>query len=243
LAFEEQTEKSVQEPPGLLALSFARGRQLGKDNQTASEPCSENSATILFGKKLHGMSKCICKLHDDDELDRFDPNAVEGTTMNFAVYDVRRLFVGAGCTGPRAWAILPLRIILGYGFMAHGFAKLLRGPDNFARILDAIGFPLPLFMSWLVVFVEIFGGLAIMLGAFVILVSIPCVIILLVAIFTVHLQHGFSSIKLQAYHDGIAQFGQPGYETDLLYLAGFIVLMFVGSGPLALDNMFKRQTS
>jgi hypothetical protein len=25
------------------------------------------------------------------------------------------------------WALIPLRLIVGYGFMAHGFAKLSRG--------------------------------------------------------------------------------------------------------------------
>lgn len=32
------------------------------------------------------------------------------------------------------WALLPLRLIIGYGFMAHGFAKLSRGPEGFAGI-------------------------------------------------------------------------------------------------------------
>jgi uncharacterized membrane protein YphA (DoxX/SURF4 family) len=45
-------------------------------------------------------------------------------------------------------------------------------------------------------------------------------IVLLVAIFTVHLPNGFSSIKLQSVAAAGAHFGQPGYETDLLYLAG-----------------------
>ena len=33
------------------------------------------------------------------------------------------------------WAPLPLRLIVGYGFAEHGFAKLLRGADNFTGIL------------------------------------------------------------------------------------------------------------
>jgi hypothetical protein len=34
---------------------------------------------------------------------------------------------------PTSWAAgyaLPLRLIVGYGFMEHGFAKLARGPDS-----------------------------------------------------------------------------------------------------------------
>ena len=35
----------------------------------------------------------------------------------------------------RQWAPLPLRLIIGYGFMAHGWAKLSRGPAEFAKLL------------------------------------------------------------------------------------------------------------
>jgi putative oxidoreductase len=32
------------------------------------------------------------------------------------------------------WAILPLRFVIGFGFAARGYAKLARGPDQFAVI-------------------------------------------------------------------------------------------------------------
>ena len=32
------------------------------------------------------------------------------------------------------WSILPMRLLVGFGFMEHGFAKLSRGPDAFAGI-------------------------------------------------------------------------------------------------------------
>ena len=35
------------------------------------------------------------------------------------------------------WSALPLRLIVGYGFAAHGYAKLARGPDAFIDILHA----------------------------------------------------------------------------------------------------------
>jgi putative oxidoreductase len=80
------------------------------------------------------------------------------------------------------WAPVPLRLIVGYGFMEHGFAKLARGPDAFSMILQALGVPAPHLMGWLTILVEIFGGLAVLLGAL-----LPLASILLVAIFTVHL--------------------------------------------------------
>src|SRR5262245_20083051 len=94
------------------------------------------------------------------------------------------------------WASIPLRLIVGFGFMQHGFAKLARGHDAFATILHALGVPAPHFMALFTILVELLGGLAVMLGAFVTLVSLPMAALLLVAIFTVHLPYGFSSIKL-----------------------------------------------
>jgi putative oxidoreductase len=142
---------------------------------------------------------------------------------------------------PARWAPIPLRLIVGYGFMEHGFAKLARGTDSFPAILHAIGVPAPHFMAWATILVEIFGGLAVLLGAFVALASLPMAAILLVAMFTVHLPYGFSSIKLQSVTAAGAQFGQPGYETDLLYLACLAALVIGGSGPLSIDGFIRRR--
>jgi len=138
------------------------------------------------------------------------------------------------------WAPIPLRLIVGIGFMEHGFAKLFKGPENFAAILHAIGVPAPHLMAWVTIVTELVGGLAILLGAFVSLVSLPLVVLLFVAIFTVHLPYGFSSIKLMSVTAGRAQFGPPGYECDLLYLACLAALVLGGSGPLAIDGLFGK---
>ena len=94
------------------------------------------------------------------------------------------------------WWALPLRLIVGYGFMEHGIAKLARGPESFTAILHALHLPAAPLLAWATIFIELLGGLAVLLGAFVPLVSVPMVIVLLVAIVTVHLPNGFSSIKL-----------------------------------------------
>src|ERR1700690_1082233 len=88
--------------------------------------------------------------------------------------------------------------------------------------------------------VEIVGGLLILFGAFVPLAAAPMIIVLLVAIFTVHLPNGFRSIKLMSYDAAGAHFGQPGYETDLLYLAGLVALCFGGPGPLSVDGLLNK---
>jgi putative oxidoreductase len=68
-------------------------------------------------------------------------------------------------------------------------------------------------------------------------VSLPLAVILFVAAITVHLPYGFSSIKLREVTSAGAQFGPPGYETNLLYIAALATLVLGGSGPFALDQV------
>jgi putative oxidoreductase len=129
-----------------------------------------------------------------------------------------------------------LRLIVGYGFVAHGYAKIMNGPDRFAASLHALGIPASHAMAWMTIVFELLGGLAVLVGAWIPLVSLPLSAILLVAAITVHLPYGFSSIKLREVTAAGPQFGPPGYETDLLYIAALAALALGGSGPLALDQ-------
>ena len=138
------------------------------------------------------------------------------------------------------WAPIPLRLIVGLGFIEHGLAKLSKGPDAFAAILHALAVPAPHLMAWVTIVTELLGGLAILLGGFVSLVSLPMAALLLVAIFTVHLPYGFSSIKLMSVTPSGAQFGPVGYECNLLYLACLAALVLGGSGPLAIDGLLRK---
>jgi len=141
------------------------------------------------------------------------------------------------------WAALPLRLIIGFGFMAHGFAKLSRGPEGFANILQALGVPAPSFMAWLTTLVELFGGLAIITGAFVSIVSIPLVIVMLTAMFTIHLPFGFSTITLKRMTENGPEFGSPGYELNLLYIAGLLALVLGGAGAFSIDRWLLARRS
>src|SRR5258708_37886503 len=85
------------------------------------------------------------------------------------------------------WAPVPLRLIVGYGFMEHGFAKLSKRPETFAAILHAIGVPAPHLMAWLTILTELIRGLAVLLRAFVSLFSLPHGSLLFVATFTLPL--------------------------------------------------------
>jgi len=95
-------------------------------------------------------------------------------------------------------------------------------------------------MAWVTIATEIVSGIAFLAGGFVSLVSIPSIILLAVAVFTVHLPYGFSSIKLLGVSGGRAQFGPPGYECDLLYIASIVALLLIGPTPWSVDSYRSR---
>jgi uncharacterized membrane protein YphA (DoxX/SURF4 family) len=72
-----------------------------------------------------------------------------------------------------AWGALPLRLVVGYGFLIHGWAKLSRGPEGFAVVLHTLGVPAPLFLSWATTITELVGGVLVLAGAFIGIASIP----------------------------------------------------------------------
>jgi putative oxidoreductase len=75
-------------------------------------------------------------------------------------------------------------MILGVGFMVQGWAKWSRGPAAVAELLKQARVPLALANAWLVTLLEIFGGFALLIGAFVALVTIPRIFSMLGAMFT-----------------------------------------------------------
>lgn len=134
------------------------------------------------------------------------------------------------------WALVPIRLIVGFGFAAHGYAKLTRGVEFFATTLAAMGAPAPTPMAWLTTMLELVGGIAIMLGAFVAPLALPFIVIMVTAMVGVHLQYGFSSIKLKAIIPGGAEFGPPGIEVNLLYIAALLALVWNGPTVWSLDR-------
>jgi len=141
----------------------------------------------------------------------------------------------------RRWAPIPLRMILGVGFMVHGWAKWSRGPAAFAELLKQAHVPLPLANAWLVTLLEIFGGLALLIGACVTIISIPLILSMLGAMFTVNIKYGFSAVNTIGLTSAGPQFGPPGYEINLLYIAGLVVLILGGAGPLSIDAPRSRR--
>jgi putative oxidoreductase len=139
------------------------------------------------------------------------------------------------------YAAIPLRAIAGGGFVQHGWAKIVKGPEAFAAILQALHVPFPHLSAYLTISVELLGGAALLFGAFIAWASVPAIVVLLTAMFTVHLPYGFSSIKIKAIVDGRAQFGPPGYECDLLYIACILALVLLNPSPWSVDSYRLRR--
>ena len=101
--------------------------------------------------------------------------------------------------------------------------------------------PLPGVTAWVSTVIEILGGLAILAGAFVVAVSVPLIVMMLVAMFTVHLRYGFSAVNTVGLTADGPQFGPPGYEVNLLYVAGLLALILGGAGPFSIDRLLARR--
>lgn len=138
---------------------------------------------------------------------------------------------------PNQLAPVFLRLVLGYGFVFHGFGKLFPdgGHASFAGMLSGIGVPFPDLMAWFVGILEFVGGIGLILGAVVPLWTVLLSINMLVALFTVHLPAGFSFLHIVGMTENGPQFGMPGYEVNLLYLAGLLTLLVGGPGAYSVD--------
>lgn len=137
---------------------------------------------------------------------------------------------------PCQWMLLPLRLVMGAGFLVHGLAKLSRGPAKFGALLNQIGAPLPVQTAWAVTGLEIVGGTLLIVGLWVTLACLPLAGSMVVALLTVHIHYGFSSVNTVGLTPSGPVFGPPGYEINLLYIAGLLALATTGPTTLSLDR-------
>ena len=72
-------------------------------------------------------------------------------------------------------------------------------------------------------------------------VSALLIVEMLVAMLKVHLPQGFIFIHITAMTTAGPQFGMPGYEVNLLYIAGLLALLLGGAGPASVDEWWRRR--
>ena len=139
------------------------------------------------------------------------------------------------------WTLLPLRLAVGFGFVSHGLAKLSRGPEKFAKLLQFIGAPFPVPTAWAVTLIEVFGGLAMVLGVLVALAALPLIGTMLVAMFTLSVRYGFSSVNTIGLTPAGPVFGPPGYEINVLYIAALLALALSEPTVASVDAWLARR--
>jgi putative oxidoreductase len=124
------------------------------------------------------------------------------------------------------YAPLAARVIVGAIMAAHGGQKLAGGPSNFGAFLGQLGVPLPTLMAYVVTFVELIGGVLLILG----LLSRVAALLL-----TINLVVAISLVKVNVGLIAPPEAG-AGAELDLALIAGFLVVLLAGPGKLALDG-------
>jgi len=132
----------------------------------------------------------------------------------------------------QSFSTLPLRLVAGLLFTAHGAQKLFAwfggyGLEGTGQWMESIGLAPGLLMAFMAGSAEFFGGLLLMIGFLTRPTSVVLAITMLVAIFSVHLESGLFMTN-------------NGYEFALALLAMSVSLAFSGAGKLSLDNRVAR---
>jgi len=124
-------------------------------------------------------------------------------------------------------SLLALRLILAYGFYEPAMNKW-SGIENVANWFGSMGYPLPTFSAYLAATTELLGVILLFLGLGTRIIAVPLIVVMLVAIFTVHAGNGFAA-------------SDNGFEIPLYYLLMLFTLMSYGSGKISIDNYIRKK--
>jgi len=148
--------------------------------------------------------------------------------------------------------LLLMRIILAYTFFTPAMLKF-SDISATAEFFSYLGIPLPTLNAYMAAGTELIGAVLLAFGLLTRFVSIPLLVIMFVAIATVHGVNGFNVIMPgdnfaweSPYINGelvdhTVVVLQNGYEMVLYYIAMLMVLVTKGAGKLSLDFLiFKK---
>jgi putative oxidoreductase len=120
-------------------------------------------------------------------------------------------------------SLLLARLAVAYGFYEPAMTKWA-DIDSVAQWFGSIGIPFPTLNAYMAASTEILGVVLLTLGLFTRLISIPLIIIMIVAITTVHLGNGFTA-------------GNNGFEIPLYYMLFLAIFASMGAGKFSLDHL------
>lgn len=129
--------------------------------------------------------------------------------------------------------LLVLRVVVGFIYVTHGWPKLLDGAVGTADFFVQLGVPVPSVSAWIVTLLEFFGGLALIVGLFVAIVSALLIVHMTLGVFLVHLPMGWYVVGP----------GQGGAEFNVLLIAALLALILAGPGRPAVDHVLARRAA
>jgi len=123
----------------------------------------------------------------------------------------------------KSLSLLLARLVLAYGFYEPAMMKW-KDITSVADWFGSMGIPFPLLNAYMAASTEAIGVVLLTLGFLTRLISLPLIVIMIVAILTVHLPHGFSA-------------GDNGYEIPLYYTLFLFIFLTNGAGKFSLDQL------
>ncbi len=125
-------------------------------------------------------------------------------------------------------SLLFARLAVAYGFLEPALMKW-KDIDGIATWFGTMGIPFPTLNAYISATTEILGVVLLTLGLFTRLISIPLIVVMVVAIMTVHLAHGFSA-------------GDNGFEIPLYYMLFLFIFLSHGAGKFSIDYfLFEKK--
>lgn len=124
---------------------------------------------------------------------------------------------------------LLIRLTLAYGFFGPAMIKL-KNTESIIEWFESISLPFPIINAYLATYTETVGFIFLALGFATRLISIPLMVVMFVAIKTVHLSNGFEA-------------SNNGFEIPLYYLIMLLILLIYGPRKYSLDYYISKKFS
>ena len=122
--------------------------------------------------------------------------------------------------------LLIIRLVLAYGFYEPAMMKW-KDINAIGDWFKSMDYPLPYFNAYMAGITEVAGFVLLLLGLGTRLISVPLIVVMIVAIFSVHFTNGFSA-------------GSNGYEIPLYYMIMLFTLFVYGSGKISVDHLINK---
>ena len=123
----------------------------------------------------------------------------------------------------KSLALLLSRLTIAYGFYEPAMMKF-KDIGSVAEWFGSMGIPFPTLNAYMAASTEVLGVVLLTLGFLTRAISIPLIVVMIVAIVTVHLPNGFSA-------------GNNGFEIPFYYMLFLLTFVSHGAGKFSLDRL------